>query len=118
MLFRSKWDICPLLDLLAVATLGENERCVYLKFPTIEPLLTDRTRVLQVEVFKMFGGTKHSDYKCQARALITKSTYILLTSRRLAAMVQTSGDTYEVYTWNLEGKQYLVSHSISPPQMS
>ena len=36
-----KWDICPLLDLLAVATWGENEQCVYLKFLTIESLLAE-----------------------------------------------------------------------------
>ena len=116
-----KWDICPLLDLVAVATRSENKGCVYLKFPTIESLLTGRTRSLEVEVFKMFGGTKHHDHpmKCQAGAPITESTHILLTSRRLAAMVHTSGTTYKVYAWNLkDGKQYLVSHSISPPKMS
>ena len=67
----------------------------------------------------MFDTTKRRIYECQAGAPILELTYISLTSRRLAAMVHTSGYIYNVYAWNLEdGEQYLVSYSISPPKMS
>ena len=116
------WDISPLSELLAVATVDEDSWCICLKVLTIKPSLTVRTS-LQVKLFEMHDGKEYSRYPAPKAPIIlleTAKVDLLFTSHRLAAIIP-APEHKIVYVWNWKkGPQplALVSTFISLPNMS
>ena len=121
--------ICPVKDLLALAKIRSDRMCVCPRVPAIQFMLTVMTRLLEVFLFNMHTGEEYyetGDSEPTPKMVWNSGSLgeidkvkLLLTSRRLAAVVKMSATQYNsVLVWDWEdGTLLVVSRFILLPKV-